>query len=149
MKGKGFIALAFLVPPRYNDCMNTNQYTFDENILSDLHKDAYGIRPTEGFWDWWKLCHNDGKQEIWDRLLEDLRRANEEEKEALTRGIVEAEAEIRDQMTICGCTRRDAVRHLCDAYDCDGDIEHLEYMLRVPYGYFTKEFGRFFVKETV
>ncbi len=27
----------------------TSGYTFDEDIVSDLHKDAYGFRPCEGF----------------------------------------------------------------------------------------------------
>ena len=25
-------------------------YTFDENLVSDLHKDAYGFRPSQSFW---------------------------------------------------------------------------------------------------
>ena len=129
--------------------MNTNQYTFDENLLSDLHKDAYGFRPSGSFYLAWNEASDQRRQEIWDDLMKDLARTIAEEAEARVRGILEAEAQIRDQMTICGCTRRDAVRHLCDAYDCDGSIEHLEYMLRVPYGYFTQQFGRWFEKENV
>ena len=25
------------------------QYTFDDSLISDLHKDAYGVRPTQTF----------------------------------------------------------------------------------------------------
>jgi len=32
-----------------------SQYTFDADIVSDLHKDAYGFRPREGFWNHWNL----------------------------------------------------------------------------------------------
>lgn len=129
--------------------MNMNQYTFDENLLSDLHKDAYGVRPSGSFYLMWNEASDQRRQEIWDRLLESLDHAMTEQEESYAHAITVTEAHIRTTMYTCGCTRRDAVRHLCDAYDCDGDIEHLEYMTRVPYGYFTKEFGRWFVKENV
>ena len=47
-------------------------YTFDENIVSDLHKDAYGFRPREGWWSMWAAFNPDQKQAEWDRLLADL-----------------------------------------------------------------------------
>lgn len=56
-------------------------YTFDENIVSDLHKDAYGFRPREMFWSEWNNASNDEKQEIWDGLCKALERAIQEEKE--------------------------------------------------------------------
>ena len=38
-------------------------YTFDEQTLSDLHKDARGSRPrSDLFWDAWNEADNDGKQ---------------------------------------------------------------------------------------
>jgi hypothetical protein len=47
-------------------------YTFDENIVSDLYKDAYGFRPRESFWMEWEPASNDEKQIIWDGLCNDL-----------------------------------------------------------------------------
>lgn len=44
-------------------------YTFDETIVSDLHKDAYGYRPRDMFWSTWEDADMDGKQAIWDRLI--------------------------------------------------------------------------------
>ena len=49
-------------------------YTFDADIVSDLHKDAFGRRPSEGFWDRWNSGDDDQKQEMWDDLLVDLGR---------------------------------------------------------------------------
>lgn len=45
---------------------------FDEQIVSDLHKDARGYRPTEYFWEEWSQCGDDTRQEMWDDLLVEL-----------------------------------------------------------------------------
>jgi hypothetical protein len=45
-------------------------YTFDSLIVSDLHKDAYGYRPSTYFWAEWNAATDAGKQEIWDDLLQ-------------------------------------------------------------------------------
>ena len=44
--------------------------TYDETIVSDLHKDAYGFRPSQYWWQEWKASDEDGKQAIWDYLCE-------------------------------------------------------------------------------
>lgn len=44
-------------------------YTFDENIFSDLHKDAYGVRPSDHEFYY---ASADRKQEIWDSVVKDL-----------------------------------------------------------------------------
>lgn len=116
--------------------MNKREYTFDENIVSDLHKDAYGNRPGEYFWAEWEACDNDGKQRIWDGLLDDLDRAVENEREMQIEAISDLEDRIKFmQSTIIGCTRDDAIRYLHDVYDTRGDVEYLEFHLGVPYGY--------------
>ena len=50
--------------------MTMTTYTYDERIVSDLHKDTYGFRPVSGWWTEWKESDEDGKQAIWDMLLE-------------------------------------------------------------------------------
>ena len=47
-------------------------YTYDENLVSDLYKDARGYRPDEFFWAEWNDEDYDGRQAIWDRLNETL-----------------------------------------------------------------------------
>ena len=47
-------------------------YTFDSNIVSDLHKDARGFRPTEYFWEEWDQCGDDNLQAMWDSLCREL-----------------------------------------------------------------------------
>jgi hypothetical protein len=47
-------------------------YTFDAQIVSDLHKDARGFRPSEYFWEEWDQCGDDNRQAMWDGLLREL-----------------------------------------------------------------------------
>ena len=116
--------------------METRNYTFDENIVSDLHKDAYGFRPGEYFWADWDALDADGKQRIWDNLLDDLERALENEREYQQEAISNLEGLVQFTMSsVAGCTREDALRYLHDAHGTNGDVEYLEYCTGVPYGY--------------
>jgi hypothetical protein len=113
------------------------QYTFDENIVSDLYKEAYGIRPRDYFWFDWENASNDEKQKIWDQLLEvALAEAEEYYQEQLT---AEQDLETRIipniQSYLNGCSREDAIRHLHETYDTYGDTEYLEHQIGVRYGY--------------
>ena len=117
--------------------MNKRNYTFDENILSDLHKDAYGFRPrSEEFWNAWDSADADGKQRIWDGLLDAADRAAENEREMQIEAIHDLEDRIKFmQSTVVGCTRDDAIRYLHDVYKTNGDLEYLEWNLGILYGY--------------
>ena len=121
--------------------METRNYTFDADTLSDLHKDAYGFRPrSEEFWAVWDAADNDGKQRIWDNLLDDLDRALEVERECQQEAIADFEDRIRFMIsTVVGCTREDAIRYLHDVYDTNGNVESLEFELGVPFGYISKK----------
>jgi hypothetical protein len=121
--------------------METRNYTFDADTLSDLHKDAYGFRPrSEEFWAAWDAADNDGKQRIWDNLLDDLDRALEIERECQQEAIADFEDRIRFMIsTVVGCTREDAIRYLHDVYDTNGNVESLEFELGVPFGYISKK----------
>ena len=113
-----------------------SNYTFDETIVSDLHKDAYGFRPREYFWSEWEEATNDRKQAIWDDLLDTADREAEREREMQ----IEAEHDVEDRIrfmmsTVAGCTRENAIRYLHDVYNTNGDTEYLEFNLGVRYGY--------------
>jgi hypothetical protein len=114
------------------------KYTFDENTVSDLHKDAHGWRPREYFWAEWHAASNDGKQAIWEDLIDDLKDSNEREERQQKDAIAATEKRIQEILdTVVGSTRADAIRYLDEAYDTRGDINFLEYHLGVPYGYLT------------
>lgn len=112
-------------------------YTFNEEILSDLHKDAYGFRPrSEEFWSAWDTADNDGKQRIWDDLCDAVARQIDYERKLQQKAIGEFESRVRLMMsTIIGCQRADAIRHLHDVYNTYGSVETLEFELGLPYGY--------------
>lgn len=55
-------------------------YTFDERIVSDLHKEARGFRPSVYWWDQWNMCSDNQKQEMWDSLCEEHAAEIEREK---------------------------------------------------------------------
>ena len=119
--------------------METRNYTFDENIVSDLYKDAYGVRPGEFFWADWDACSDDAKQHLWDRLVDALKDAMIVEKTTQEEAIADLEWRIKFMMnTVAGCDRASAIRYLHDAYQTHGDIEYLEFNLGVPYGYLSK-----------
>lgn len=54
-------------------------YTFDDNTVSDLHKDAYGSRPGEYFWAEWNNSSDDDKQHIWDKIIDNFNRSINED----------------------------------------------------------------------
>jgi hypothetical protein len=55
-------------------------YTFDENTVSDLHKDARGYRPVAGWWEQWNSSTDAEKQEIWDLLIQEFSFEQEREE---------------------------------------------------------------------
>ena len=54
----------------------TLNHTFDDSLISDLYKDAYGSRPSQTYWTLWRSMTSDQKQGEWrnkpHRLLYDL-----------------------------------------------------------------------------
>ena len=114
-----------------------SKYTYDENILSDLYKDTFGTRPGEYFWSEWNAADNDRKQAMWDAMVNQLSEEVERERQEQ----LKIEKYLEDtvipniQSHLNGCTREDAIRHLHETYDTDGDVEYLEFSLGVRYGY--------------
>ena len=113
-------------------------YTFDENTVSDLHKDAYGIRPGSAFWAQWDAACDDGKQAIWDRLLRSLDAAMEGEREREQRAIERFEALVRVNIDAGAEDRETALRWIMDASRANGDWEYLCFQYGLPYCYFER-----------
>lgn len=53
------------------------EYTYSDELYSDLHKDAYGFRPTSDQMIYWASLYPSQKQTLWDDTINDLA---EEEK---------------------------------------------------------------------
>jgi hypothetical protein len=113
-------------------------YTFDENIVSDLHKDTFGHRPSEQFWVKWEGSSNDEKQKIWDNLLVCLEAEIKAEKEREDRAVKRFEERVAKTMEVGARDREMAIRWIMEADKADGDFEYLEYLNGLPYKYFSK-----------
>ena len=94
-------------------------YTFDENIVSDLHKDAYGFRPSQGWWSMWAAFNPDQKQTMWDSLIDAMDAAIEMEKEQQARALVEFRKLLKSTMAMCNVDWKNALRILMEALDMD------------------------------
>ena len=94
-------------------------YTYDEAILSDLHKDAYGSRPCEGFWARWNESNNEGKQVIWDGLIDELNETIAADKAASEEAVASFEAQIASNLELGAPNREAAIRWVIDSLDLD------------------------------
>ena len=55
------------------------KYTYSDELISDLHKDAWGYRPSENFYKHWDKSSPDEKQSVWEDLIDDMVKHDEEE----------------------------------------------------------------------
>lgn len=104
------------------------KYTFEDNIISDLHKDARGYRPTESFFEMWNESSDDTKQEVWDMLLEEMEYSQKEEARIEADNLVKFRKLIRSVMDTASCNWKVALRYLVDAENLDVNFE-LDYFL--------------------
>ena len=98
-------------------------FTFDENIVSDLHKDAHGYRPTSLFWIDWNNGSNSYKQKMWNDLLEDHATEMESAAKAEVAAIKALELEIVNALDVGASSREDAVRWIVQGLELsDNDL---------------------------
>ena len=104
------------------------KYTFEDNIISDLHKDARGYRPTESFFEMWNESSDDTKQEVWDMLCEEMEISMKEQEAAEAKALVEFRKLIRSVMDTASCNWKTALRYLVDGENLDVNFD-IDYFL--------------------
>ena len=109
------------------------QYTWDTDLLSDLHKDARGFRPSREFFETWEFADADTRQAIWNDLIEELDETMAREKEEQQLAIAEFEKSVQNIMLSGAGDRKTAIRWIVDGLDCDGDYSYACYLLGLPY----------------
>jgi hypothetical protein len=114
------------------------QYTFDEQIVSDLHKDAYGFRPREYFWAEWNNSTDDEKQTIWDGLCADLDAEIQREQQEQAAAVAHFEANVQRNMDLGAPSTEDAIRWILQSldlseYDLAYGGSYVCYELGLPY----------------
>lgn len=112
-------------------------YTFDSNIISDLYKDAYGMRPSVGFWEVWNSATDEKRQEEWDYLIRVLERNLEEERQREAESAVRFEKRVEETITMGAGDRETAMQWIMEA-DEARDIEHLCWINGLNFNYFKK-----------
>ena len=93
------------------------QFTFDTSIVSDLHKDARGWRPSEYFWETWEVASDEEKQEIWDGLCNELNLEMERERKAEKQAVAEFEKQIARNLSYGAADRQQAIRWIVESLD--------------------------------
>lgn len=109
-------------------------FTFDENLISDMYKDAYGYRPTAEYFQWWDSCSDTQKQAHWDSLIADINSSIEGEKADQQEAIVKFEDRVTNLLHT-GTNRQRVIEWLMNAEEVHGDVEYFEFLMGLPYGY--------------
>lgn len=113
-------------------------YTFDENLVSDIHKEAHGFRPSAYWWQVWQESSDDQKQGTWDDLIDQLNHSIEQERQAHVRATERFEQLVAKTMEHGAGDRETALRWIMAASDCRGDWDYLCWQHGLPYGFFNK-----------
>lgn len=113
-------------------------YTFDENIVSDLHKDARGYRPREYFWSEWNTSNDFDRQAIWDGLLRELAAETARQKDAYARAEIEFHQRIQGAMVLGAEDELTAIRWILEAEEfTDNDLaygsDYVAFHFGLPY----------------
>jgi len=125
------------------------EFTFDYDLFSDLHKDAYGMRPRgHRFYD--DETTDAERQQFWDTAIEDLDIREAEDKRREEAAIVSFEQGIAQIMKVAGVDRATAIRYEMEAggFEHEYDPGYVCYCYGLPYhrGY-EEEFKPFIGKE--
>jgi hypothetical protein len=113
-------------------------FTFDEDTVSDLHKDAYGFRPSQSWWYGWTHATDTEKQSNWDSMVEAMARSEKYRVECEKHAVKEFEAAVLKIMESGAKTREGALDWVMDASGCNGDWEYFCFRHGLPYQYFKK-----------
>jgi hypothetical protein len=101
-------------------------YTFDENIVSDLHKDAYGFRPSVAWMHAWETSTDEEKQGIWDSLIEEMKESMDRERRMAEQAVADFESDLATIMFLGAGDRATALRWMTQDEEFYNDqcVEH-------------------------
>jgi hypothetical protein len=113
-------------------------YTFDSNIVSDLHKDARGYRPTEYFWEEWNRWDDNTRQAMWDDLLAELSETMDRERNAETAALENFRAQLKAMKRSGAETTQQAIKWIfhaekMDRYDLQYGADAVAYHFGMSY----------------
>ena len=97
------------------------KYTYSDDLVSDLHKDAWGHRPSEKFWFHWEIADKDAKQAIWDNLIDDMVKNDAEEARIKAENASNLAKRIKDTCKLGAKNYRTAIRWILQADELEED----------------------------
>ena len=97
----------------------TKSFTYDDSIVSDLHKDATGCRPSQSWWASWIAMTPDQKQAEWEWLCIQMEEAEQAENRAQARAYDAWCGRIWKLMNDFNCSKSTAIRWDMDAMEAD------------------------------
>ena len=120
-------------------------YTFDDQTVSDLHKDARGFRPRAAFMEGWTQSDDDNKQAIWDGLLRELDHVQAEEARMERKALLDFHDMLERVIEAGAGDRQTALRWMTstETFYHSQDVEHWVY----NQGILFTDYGRELVKE--
>lgn len=123
------------------------QYTFEDNLFSDLHKDAYGFRPR---YHRYYEASDDEKQKIWNDLVDYLDQQEADARQLAKEAIIRWEDRVEDVIKIGAGDRKTALRWITgtEKFYHEQDVEHFvwEQGLLSSFAY---NYGKALAKELV
>ena len=120
----------------------TTQYTFSDELFSDLHKDAYGFRPSEYAYAEWDAMTDGQKQARWDQMIATMR--EEEAREAALEQIAieKFDAEVMAKVAKTGKDSLEIIMEMVRKSDPTyHDPSHLCWERGMPMFYLTTNYG--------
>jgi hypothetical protein len=100
-------------------------YTFDENIVSDLHKDARGYRPSHHWMELWNYADNDQKQVMWDALCKELSAKLDRERQAEARAALALTERLEKMYELGAKSEVQALQWIMEAEEFDSfDLQY-------------------------
>ena len=122
-----------------------SMFTFDEQTVSDLHKDARGFRPHAAFIEGWEQSDDENKQAIWDGLVRERERHQAWEARIQDECLAEFEAEIQTCIDMGAGDRQTALRWMTseETFHHSQDVEGWVFRRGILFC----DFGRELVKE--
>jgi len=119
--------------------MTTKNYTYSDELISDLHKDAWGHRPTQFFWWKWESSEKDTKQKIWDNLIDDMEKNQTEAEKVKNNNASKLFQRIKETCKLGAKNYRTALKWIleADGYNqdsqCLNDAGYLCYLFGIDY----------------
>ena len=120
-------------------------FTYCDDIISDLYKDVYGVRPREAFYADWNNCTPAEKQKTWDEYCDTLEQQIAEQKIREATCVERFEDRIKDVIGLGAGDRTTALRWIAqqETFYHIQDVEHFVW----EQGILFTDYGKALVKE--